>query len=131
MDYERLTRAFNEHNLFTNAIGIELTEIKEDFAAGKIPYSELITNRSKHVHGGVYVAFADTVAAAAVHSNGGMYVTQSCSFQFYKATQGESIYGSATIRHRGKKTCIAAAELKHADGTIVADGLFSFFKISE
>lgn len=131
MNYKKLTKIFNEHNAFTHEIGIEMTDIKEDFATAKIPFAEHITNRSEHVHGGIYVSLADTVAAAAVHSKGGLYVTQSCSFQFYKATKGETIYGTATIRHRGKKTCIAATELTHADGTIVGDGLFSFFKISD
>jgi len=131
MDYQKLIKAFNESNPFTNGIGVILTEAKEDFAAGEIQYSDKITNRNHHVHGGVYLSLADTLAGAAVHSNGEMYVTQSCSFQFYKATQGETLYGSATVRHRGRKTCIVATELRHADGKLVADGLFSFFKISE
>jgi acyl-CoA thioesterase len=131
MDYDKLIKAFNERNPFTNSIGVLVTEAKEDFAAGEVQYSDNITNRNKYVHGGVYLSFADTLAGAAVHTNGAMYVTQSCSFQFYKATQGETLYGSATVRHRGRKTCIVATELKHADGTLVADGLFSFFKISE
>lgn len=131
MNYEKLKKIFNENNSFTHAIGIEMTEIKEDFAAGEIPYSENITNRIKNVHGGVYVSFADTVAAAAVHSTGSVYVTQSCSFQFYKATKEETLYCTASVRHRGRKTCIVATELTHADGTIVGDGLFSFFKLSD
>jgi len=131
MDYTELIKTFNERNPFTNGIGLRITEVKENYAAGEIEYSDKIINRNSHVHGGIYVSLADTIAGAAAHSTGGRYVTQSCSFQFYKSTVEGTLYATGKVRHRGRKTCIIATELTHADGTIVADGLFSFYKISE
>ena len=131
MDYAPLIKEFNERNPFTNGIGLRLTDVKENFAAGEITYSEKITNRNHHVHGGVYVSLADTIAGAAAHSTGAKYVTQSCSFNFYKSTEEGTLYATATVRHRGRKTCIIATELTHEDGALVADGLFSFYKIAD
>ena len=131
MDYERLLKEFNERNPYTNGIGVMMTEVRPDFAAGRVAYSDKVINRNHHVHGGVYVSLADTVAGAAAHSTGARYVTQSCSFQFYKATSEGTLYCTAQVNHRGRKTCVIAAKLTHEDGTLAGEGLFSFFKVSE
>lgn len=131
MDFERLLEEFNNRNPYTNGIGIRMTQARPDFAAGQVDYSEKVINRNHHVHGGVYVSLADTVAGAAAHTTGAHYVTQSCSFQFYKPTQEGALFCTAQVNHRGRKTCIVATKLTHADGTLVAEGLFSFFKVSE
>ena len=39
------------------------------------------------------------------------------------------LIAEAKIRHRGSRTCIAAVELRHTDGTVVCDGQFSYSKI--
>jgi len=131
MNLEKLLEEFNSRNPYTNAIGIELTEIRPDFAAGRVKYSNQVINRNLHVHGGVYVSLADTVAGAAAHSTGAHYVTQSCSFQFYKATNQGTLSCTAQVNHRGRKTCVIATKLTHDDGTLAGEGLFSFYKISD
>jgi len=131
MNFDQLLEKFNSRNPYTNAIGIEMTEICFDYAAGKVDYSDKVINRNLHVHGGVYVSLADTVAGAAAHSTGAHYVTQSCSFQFYKATDKGTLFCTARVNHRGRKTCVIAAKLTHEDGTLAGEGLFSFYKISD
>lgn len=84
-----------------------------------------------HVTGGAYASLADAVGGAAARATGDMYVTQNCSLQFYESTEvsDKVLIGVAEIRHRGSRTCIAAVELMHEDGTIVCDGQFSYSKI--
>ncbi|HHX93333.1 MAG TPA: PaaI family thioesterase [Clostridiales bacterium] len=131
MDIKELAASFSERNPFTNGLGIEVTAIEPDYAEGRIEFAKKISNRSGFVHGGVYMSLADTIASAAVHSRGASYVTQSCSFQFYKATKDETLCCAARVNHRGRKTCVAETKLTHADGTLVGEGLFSFYKVSD
>lgn len=131
MNLEKLLEEFNSRNPYTSAIGIKLTEVRPDFATGLVEYSDKVINRNLHVHGGVYVSLADTVAGAAAHSTGARYVTQSCSFQFYKATSQGTLYCTAQVNHRGRTTCVIAAKLTHEDGALAGEGLFSFYKISD
>jgi len=131
MDVNKLKASFAESNPYTNGLGIEVTHIEQDFAKGQIAFVKHIQNRSGFVHGGAYMSLADTIASAAVHSLGASYVTQSCSFQFYKATKDETLYCTARVNHRGRKTCVAETKLTHADGTLAGEGLFSFYKVSD
>ena len=84
-----------------------------------------------HVTGGAYASLADAVGGAAARATGDMYVTQNCSLQFYQSTEvsDTELIAEAKIRHRGSRTCIAAVELRHTDGTVVCDGQFSYSKI--
>ncbi|MCQ2567877.1 MAG: PaaI family thioesterase [Mogibacterium sp.] len=100
-------------------------------ARGRIRVTEDMTDMLGHVTGGIYNSLADAIGGAAARATGDMYVTQNCNMQFYQSTEpsDEYLYAEAEIRHRGSRTCIAAVELKHEDGTVVSDGQFSYSKI--
>jgi len=116
---------------FARKLNIEIISADAERATGRVKVTEDMTDLLGHVTGGIYNSLADAIGGAAARATGDMYVTQNCSMQFYQSTElcDEYLYAEAEIRHRGSRTCIAAVELKHEDGTVVSDGQFSYSKI--
>lgn len=116
---------------YSDFFGIEILEADELSAKGRFKAIPEFTDMLTHVTGGAYASLADAVGGAAARATGDMYVTQNCSLQFYESTEvsDKVLIGVAKIRHRGSRTCIAAVELMHEDGTVVCDGQFSYSKI--
>ncbi len=116
---------------YAEFFGVEILEADEQSAYGRFQAREEFTDMLGHVTGGAYASLADAIGGAAARATGDMYVTQNCSLQFYQSTEpiDKVLIAKATIRHRGSRTCIAAVELLHEDGTVVCDGQFSYSKI--
>ena len=114
----------NEKYPYSEFLGVEIISADENGATGKFKAVSEFT-------GGAYASLADAVGGAAARATGDMYVTQNCSLQFYQSTEvsDTELIAEAKIRHRGSRTCIAAVELRHTDGTVVCDGQFSYSKI--
>lgn len=121
----------NTRNPYSDFLKIEILECNKNSAKGRMAAFADITDELTHVTGGAYSSLADAVGGAAARATGDMYVTQGCSLQFYVSTEvsDEYLYADASVRHRGSRTCIVAVELKHADGTVVCDGQFSYSRI--
>lgn len=121
----------NERYTYSEFLEIEIISADKDGATGKFRIIKEFTDILGHVTGGAYASLADAVGGAAARASGDMYVTQNCSLQFYQSTEVSDIelIAEAKIRHRGSRTCIAAVELKHTDGTVVCDGQFSYSKL--
>lgn len=121
-----------EKHAFSDYIGIELLEVTPERATGRLVNRRELTDHLGHMTGGAYNALADAVGGAAARATGCLYVTQGCSLQYYVSTElgvDDVLYAVATIRHRGSRSCIAAVELTHEDGTVVCDGQFTYAKV--
>ncbi len=121
----------NEKYPYSEFLGIEITSADVNGATGRFKARGEFTDMLGHVTGGAYASLADAVGGAAARAAGDMYVTQNCSLQFYQSTELSDLelVAEAKIRHRGSRTCIAAVELRHTDGSIVCDGQFSYSKL--
>ena len=121
----------NEKYPYSEFLGVEIIRADENGATGKFKAVSEFTDMLGHVTGGAYASLADAVGGAAARATGDMYVTQNCSLQFYQSTEvsDTELIAEAKIRHRGSRTCIAAVELRHTDGTVVCDGQFSYSRI--
>ena len=120
-----------ENHPFSDYLNIEITSADPESAEGRMKLTAELTDALTHVTGGAYTSLADAVGGAAARATGDMYVTQNCSLQFYVSTEVTDVWllAEAKIRHRGTRSCIAAVELKHEDGTIVCDGQLTYAKI--
>jgi 1,4-dihydroxy-2-naphthoyl-CoA hydrolase len=98
------------------AIGIEITEIGEDFVAGKMP----VDNRTKQpfglLHGGASAAFAETLGSIAgtmlVAENGQQAVGLNINCSHVRSAKSGWVYGKATPVKIGKKIHLWAIEIK-------------------
>lgn len=93
---------------FPGELGVELVEIEDDFVRGRL----LIDRRHLHpfgyVHGGVWVAFADTVAAWGTLRNlppGDRFTTVELKINVFAAgVAGDELIAEAEPLHRGRRT---------------------------
>ena len=74
-------------DLFSQWLGIELIDIKENYCLIKMPVKPEMINGLGTVHGGVTFAFADSALAFSSNNSGDAAVALNCYINFTKAVQ--------------------------------------------
>ena len=87
--------------------------------------------RSKGIaHGGLFAALLDTTlgwAAGSLAPEGMDVVTAQLNINFIRpARPGERLIAEAEVQHSGRRTAVARAEVKTADGHLAATGSATF-----
>lgn len=96
-------------DLFNNCnvgklLGIEVYELKEGYARGKLTVSREHINIFGTIHGGILFTFADHVGGACGNTLGKKSVLVESSIQYMKGiSEGETIYAEANLSYKGKK----------------------------
>ena len=85
MDYQKLIEHRNRTNLFSQYVGIEITDIKEGYAETKLITRKEHLNPAGAVHGGVLYSLADIATGSAAASYGYHIATVDSSFNFLRA----------------------------------------------
>ena len=104
---EKIQFDYNAQNTLQSAIGIEITEIGDDFVCGKMP----VDNRTKQpfglLHGGASVALAETLGsiggATKVYNNNETVVGIAINANHLKSVRDGWVYGKATPIQINKK----------------------------
>lgn len=93
---------------FPGDLGIELVEIDDDFVKGRLLVERRHLHPFGYVHGGVWVAFADTVAAWGTMRNlppGDNFTTSELKVNVFAAgVAGDELIAQAEPLHRGRRT---------------------------
>ena len=94
-------------NTMTSTIGIEITDIGDDFICGKMPVDERTVQPFGLLHGGASVALAETLGSIAggikVYSNNETVVGIEINANHLKSAREGWVYGKATPIRIGKK----------------------------
>ena len=94
-------------NTMTSTIGIEITDIGDDFICGKMPVDERTTQPFGLLHGGASVALAETLGSIGggikVYSNNETVVGIEINANHLKSVRDGWVYGKATPIRIGKK----------------------------
>ena len=93
---------------FPGDLGIELVEITDASVTGRLLVDKRHLHPGGYVHGGVWVAFADTVAAWGTMRNlrpGDNFTTAELKVNvFASGTTGDELLAVAEPLHRGRRT---------------------------
>ena len=93
---------------FPGDLGIELVEIDDDFVKGRLLVEPRHLHPFGYVHGGVWVAFADTVAAWGTMRNlppADNFTTIELKVNVFAAgVAGDELIAQAEPLHRGRRT---------------------------
>lgn len=93
---------------FSGDLGIEVVEIEDDFVKGRLRVDRRHLHPFGYVHGGVWVAFADTVAAWGTMRNlppGGRFTTVELKVNVFTAgVDGDELLATGEPLHRGRRT---------------------------
>lgn len=93
---------------FPGDLGIELLDIEDELVHGRLAVDRRHLHPGGYVHGGVWVAFADTVAAWGTMRNlepGWDFTTAELKTNVFAAGRlGDELLGEARPLHRGART---------------------------
>lgn len=125
--WERSTLARTEANAFMHHNFIEMVSVTPDRAVFRLTIRPESRNPYGLVHGGAIYTMADNAAGAAVHTDGRCYVTQTGTLHFLRNVSSGTVYAAASVRHRGRSTCLTGVDITSEDGKLLAAGEFTFF----
>jgi uncharacterized protein (TIGR00369 family) len=103
---------------FPGELGIELIEIEDDRVIGRLLVDRRHLHPGGYVHGGVWVAFADTVAAWGTMRNlaaGENFTTAELKMNvFASGVAGDELLATGAPLHRGRRTQVWEVRVENA-----------------
>ena len=110
-------------NTMTSTIGIEITDIGDDFICGKMPVDERTTQPFGLLHGGASAALAETLGSIGggikVYSNNETVVGIEINANHLKSARDGWVYGKATPIRLGKKIQVWNIEITNEDDDLI------------
>ena len=117
----------NQPHQFSYENGVTLTKVEPGRAEGVLEVGPNSINPYGNVHGGALATLMDTVAGCCACSKGGSCVTANCTMEFLRPATGPTITCVATPKKLGRTLSVVQAELRNAQGALVATGTYTFF----
>jgi uncharacterized protein (TIGR00369 family) len=111
--------------------GIHLIRTESDAAEGIMMIRESNQQQYGTVHGGILVAFADTIAGHSLIPHGKMCVTQGSTVNFLKPASGAYLFCRATPLQVGRRICVVSVEQRNDQDQLVTSALFTFAVVKE
>ena len=109
---------------FARLMGITVVSVAPDLVIGELKVREDLCTRPAVLHGGAYMAFADSLGAVAGHLNlpaGARTTTLESKTNFLgSAKAGETITGEATPLHVGRRSSVWQTRILNEDGRLLA-----------
>lgn len=103
---------------FPGELGIELVEVDDDRVVGRLLVDRRHLHPGGYVHGGVWVAFADTVAAWGTMRNlaaGDGFTTAELKMNvFGSGVAGDELVATGEPLHRGRRTQVWEVRVEKA-----------------
>ena len=110
-------------NTMTSIIGIEITDIGDDFICGKMPVDERTTQPFGLLHGGASVALAETLGSIGggikVYKNNETVVGIEINANHLKSARDGWVYGKAIPIRIGKKIQVWNIEITNEDDDLI------------
>ena len=125
MEKQKKLKRINDsiQNTMTSTIGIEITDIGDDFICGKMPVDERTTQPFGLLHGGASVALAETLGSIGggikVYSNNETVVGIEINANHLKSVRDGWVYGKATPIRIGKKIQVWNIEITNEDDDLI------------
>ena len=121
-----------EKDLFSQWLGIELIDIKENYCFLKMPIRPEMINGLRTVHGGVTFAFADSALAFSSNNTGEAAVALNCYINFTKAVKdGDILTAESILLTDTRKTAVYDITLKNQNDEVVAGFRGTVYKIGK
>ena len=125
MDKRKKIQQVNDsiQNTMTSTIGIEITDIDNDFICGKMPVDERTIQPFGLLHGGASTALAETLGSIAggikVYPNNETVVGIEINANHLKSARDGWVYGKATPIRIGKKIQVWNIEITDDSGDLI------------
>ncbi|MDO4516625.1 MAG: PaaI family thioesterase [Bacillota bacterium] len=111
--------------------GIHLISMQPDKTEGIMMITDQNQQQYGTVHGGMLVAFADTIAGHSLTPHGKMCVTQGSTVNFLRPAAGAYLFCRATPVKVGKRICVVSVEQWNDKDEMVTTALFTFAVVED
>lgn len=114
-----------DRRYFPNVVGLELEEVRTDYARMRLPYRNELDQPAGVVHGGAIATLIDTVVVPAVgqaYDVGWVYLTIQMDVRYLGAVVGEDAIAEGWVEQRGRTLVFCRASVRSASGRLAADG---------
>ncbi len=130
--YEKQIRdLFNDCSV-GRPMGIEICDVAEGYATGRLQVSEDHLNIFGTVHGGIIFTLADHVGGACGNTLGRKAVLVESTIQYVKAaSRGDLLFAEARVTNRGRKIGRIDIKVERAGGEAIAFMHMLFFITDE
>lgn len=119
-------------DLFSQWLGIELIEIKDNYCLIKMHVKPEMINGLGTVHGGVTFAFADSALAFSSNNSGEAAVALNCYINFTKAAKNGDLLTAESIQLTDtRKTAVYDITIKNQNDEVVAGFRGTVYKIGK
>jgi uncharacterized protein (TIGR00369 family) len=122
-----------ESPLFPNVVGLELEEVRVDYARMRLPYRPELRQPAGMVHGGAIATLIDTCvvpAVASAYDTTPVMLTIDLQIRFLNAAKETDLIGEGWVVRRGRSVSFCQAEIRRAsDDEVVAEG-WLVYKVS-
>jgi uncharacterized protein (TIGR00369 family) len=109
---------------FAALLGVEIIEAEKARVVGRLTVREALCTAGHILHGGAYMAFADTLGAIGGSLNlpagAGTTTLESKTNFLGSAKLGETITGETTPLHVGRRSSVWQTRLTNAEGRLLA-----------
>ena len=109
---------------FSRLMGVNVVSVTSDLVIGELKVREDLCTRPAVLHGGAYMAFADTIGAVATVANlkdGESTTTIESKTNFFAAIAlGDTARAECTPLHKGRTTMVWQTKITRGDGRLAA-----------
>lgn len=128
---DEFDRIMRETPGFIKEMDMEILELSQGYAKGRIMLSEKHMNPMGSVHGGLIFGLADTVGGRAAMTSGSIVVTLSSNISYLNPAKDTAyIEAEATAVKDGRTTAVYDVMIRTAEGVDVAKVTITFYKVS-
>lgn len=124
-------RRLLEANAFMRHNRIQVTEVTDQRAVAVLEIGPESCNPYGCLHGGASFTMADVASGALARHDGRRYVTLSSHLEFIRSATSGRVTAQASLRHRGRSTCLIDVSITDEAGTLLSSGTFTFFCLGE
>lgn len=130
IDREKI-QAILERNSFSRLLGLELLEVLEGYAKGRIPMKKEFGNIYGGMHGGCAYALADTIAGIAASTHGNYVTTIDGKMNYLLPVKDtEYVYCEAREVRQGGTIGVYQAYITDEAGTLLDTADFTYYRMS-
>lgn len=125
---EQIMRKMVSENAYMRFLGIEILDLKQEYALARMKYKKELTNPYGMLHGGSLYSLADIVAGTAACMSGHYVTTVTGNLNFMLPAEGtEYIYCEAIRLRMGKHLAVFGVKLKDDRDRLLDSGEFTFY----
>ena len=111
-------------NTLMETLGIEFTEVGDDFLVAKMPVTPRVHQPDGVLHGGASVALAESVGSAGafmfLNANDVIIRGIEIAANHVKSVRDGNVYAHANIIHKGRTTQLWQIKITNEDGALVS-----------